>query len=107
MPASSSMCSATLLPDPDSPLTRISRIEFSRASRSSAVHLARFGGVFVGLHFLALDHAPVELVGQQIDGSVHVFLCGVGMNGITAYMQCGFGLLSELLNGEDAMHVDY
>ena len=27
--------------------------------------------------------------------------------GIAAHMQCGFGLLSELLNREYAMHVDY
>ena len=54
-----------------------------------------------------LEHAAVELVGQQVDGGVHVFLGGVGMDGIAAHMQSGFGLLSELLNRQDAMHVDY
>ena len=52
-------------------------------------------------------HAAVELVGQQVDGGVHVFLGGVGVDGVAAHMQCGFGLLSELLNRQDAMHVDY
>src|ERR1044072_2376583 len=100
------MCKATLLPEPDNPLTRISLMEFSRSSRSPAVHLACLGGVFVGFLFLVLEHAAVELVGQQVYGGVHVFLGGVGMDGIAAHMQGGFGLLSEFLDGEDAMHVD-
>src|SRR5262245_12897298 len=100
------MCKATLLPDPDSPLTRISLMEFSRSSRSPAMRLARLGGVFVGFLFLVLEHAAVGLVGQQVYGGVHVFLGGVGMDGIAAHMQGGFVLLSEFLNGKDAMHVD-
>src|ERR1700704_5166416 len=72
-----------------------------------AVRFARFGGVVIGLHFLVFDDAPVELVGEQVDGGVHVFLGGVGVDGITAYMQSGFGLLSEFLNSQHAMHVDY
>src|SRR5690349_24135740 len=98
------MCRATLLPDPDSPLTRMSRIADVLLLPN---RLARFGGVFVGLLFLVLQHAAVELVGQQIDGGVHVFFRGIGMDRIAAYMQGGFGLLSELLNRQDAMHVDY
>src|SRR6187431_640410 len=97
------MCKATLLPDPDSPLTRISLIADSLLLPD---RLAGFGGVLVGFLFLVLEHAAVELVGQQVDGGVHVFLGGVGMDGIAAHMQGGFGLLSEFLNGEDAMHVD-
>src|SRR5690349_1688547 len=98
------MCRATLLPDPESPLTRMSRIADVLLLPN---RLARLGGVFVGLLFLVLQHAAVELVGQQIDGGVHVLFRGVGMNRIAAHMQGGFGLLSELLNREDAMHVDY
>src|SRR5690348_11009903 len=100
------MCRATLLPDPDSPLTRISLMEFSGASASPAVRLARFGGVFVRFLFLVLEDAAVELVGQQVYGGVHVFLGGVGMDGVAAHMQGGFGLLSEFLDREHAVHVD-
>src|SRR5262245_18203270 len=101
------MCNATLLPDPDSPLTRMSLMEFSLSSPgSSAVRPARFGGVVVGLHLLVLDDTPIELVGEQVDGGVHVFLGGFGVHGIAAHMQSGFGLLSELLNCQHAMHVD-
>src|SRR5690349_24725265 len=98
------MCRATLLPDPESPLTRMSRIADVLLLPN---RLARLGGVFVGLLFLVLQHAAVELVGQQVDGGVHVLFRGIGMNGISAHMQGGFGLLSELLNRQDAMHVDY
>src|SRR4051812_15997934 len=96
------MCKATLLPDPDSPLTRMSLMK----AVSPAVGLASVRGMFIGLLLLVLGHAAVELVCQQIYGGVHVFLGGVGMDGIAAHMQCGFGLLSELLNREYAMHVD-
>src|ERR1044071_1656220 len=99
------MCSATLLPDPDSPLTRMSLMR--RGYLLDGPRLARFRGVLVGLLFLVLEHAAVELVGQQVDGGVHVFLGGIGMDGIAAHMQRGFGLLSELLNRQHAMHVDY
>ena len=82
-------------------------MEFRRPPAHLPRRLAGLGGVVVGLHFLVLDDPPVELVGQQIDGGVHVFLGGVGMNGIAAHMQCGFGLLSELFDRQDAMDVDY
>jgi hypothetical protein len=98
------MCSATLLPDPDSPLTRIAA---SMSRLATPGDLAALPRRVVGFHFLVLDDAAVELVGQQVDGGVHVFLGGLGMDGVAAHMQCGFGLLSELLNGENAMHVDY
>src|SRR4051794_27295170 len=109
------MCSATLLPDPDSPLTRMSFIEWKLflgcyrllPAALSTIGLAGVRGVLVGLLFLVLEHAAVELVGQQVDGGVHVFLGGVGVDGVAAYMQGGFGLLSELLDRQDAMHVDY
>src|SRR5262249_18767901 len=100
------MCKATLLPDPDSPLTRMSRIGMAGPSLP-AERLARLGGVVIGLALLVLDHAAIELVGQQVYGGVHVFLGGIGMDGITANVQRGFGLLSELLNRENTMHVDY
>ena len=52
------------------------------------------------------DHAAVELVGQQIDGGVHVFLGGVGVDRVAANMQGGFGLLSKFLNGQYTVHID-
>src|SRR5689334_4675847 len=107
------MCKATLLPDPDSPLTRMSLMSWRLYPRSSglpayfpAVGPAGVRGVLVCLLFLVLEDAAVELVGQQVDRGVHVFLGGIGMDGIAAHVQRGFGLLSEFLHGKDAMHVD-
>src|SRR5262247_2588330 len=100
------MCSATLLPDPDSPLTRMSLIGMAGPSLP-AERFTRLGGVVIGLALLVLDHAAVELVGQQVDGGVHVFLGGVGMDGVAANMQRRFGLLSKFLNGQDTVHIDH
>src|SRR6185295_4554741 len=103
------MCKATLLPDPDSPLTRMSLMVAGMTSLpgyQAAVGPAGIRGMLVGLLFLVLEHAAVELVGQQVDGGVHVFLGGVGMDRIAAHVQRGFGLLSELFNGKYAVHVD-
>src|SRR5688572_3683728 len=104
------MCKATLLPDPDSPLTRINLMVWCSSRSFGAVDLAglaRLGGVLVGLLFLVLEHAAVELVGQQVYGGVHVLFGGIGMDGAAAHMQGGFGLLSELLHRQDTMHVDH
>ena len=96
-PRSSSMCSATLLPEPDSPLTMIRRMmaaamagppraagdagcqlprdaAYGPAARRTALGRAPrdLGRVVVGELFLVLlDHA-IELVGQRVDGRVHV-----------------------------------
>jgi len=69
------MCNATLLPDPDSPLTRMSLIADVSSSR-----LCGFPRVFVGFHFLVLDFGTrrSSLSASRSMAAVHVFLGGVG-----------------------------
>src|ERR1700704_848311 len=104
---SSSMCRATLLPEPDSPLTMISRID-TRASFGSARHagLEHVLGMMVGGLFLVFLDAPVEFVGQRVDGSIHIGFGGVGVDLVSAQHEGGLGLVAEFLDGEDAMNID-
>src|SRR5665213_1601974 len=104
---SSSMCRATLLPEPDSPLTMIRRIDMGAAAASGRQarldHLDRM--VIAGLFLVLLDTA-VELVRQSVDGGVHVGFGGIGVNFIPPQHERGFRLVAEFFHGEHAMNVD-
>ena len=73
----------------------VSRDAWARASRR-----------VVGALFLVLLDAAVELVGQQVDGGVHVFFGGVGVDRVAADVQRRLGLLSQLLHRQHTVHVD-
>src|SRR5271156_2831953 len=104
---SSSMCRATLLPEPDSPLTMMSRID-TRApwNLSGQSRLDHILGVMVGGLFLVFLDAPVEFVGQGIDGGVHVVFGGVGVDLVSAQHECCLGLVTEPFDREHAVNVD-
>src|SRR5262245_23583483 len=113
------MCNATLLPDPDSPLRTMMRTAQWYPARP-ALQAPRCNALFAlqlswraGLHgtvrtafFLVLLDAAVELVGQQVNGRVHVLLGGVGVYRAAAHVQCRFRLLSQLLHRQHAVQVD-
>src|SRR5215472_1615050 len=100
------MCKATLLPDPESPLRMMMRTppcypataplaNFAAAAalsgrggpcRVSDAQRAHRGGVVVGALLLVFLDAAIELVRQQIDGRVHVFLGCVRVDGTTAHV---------------------
>src|SRR5512145_344616 len=92
------MSSATLLPEPDSPLTTIRRIGRARAAQHArrcraraarwcygngsgrqlrAVPVAR--GLRIAVLFLVAAHLLVELARQQVDRGVNVVVDGRGM----------------------------
>src|SRR5260221_278588 len=105
------MCSATLFPAPDRPLSMISRIEVRPRRRpprpSDARALLCLGGVVIGNLFLVLAHTPVELVGERIDRRVHVGVFGQCMDRLTAQMQCRLGPLLELFHRQHAVRIDH
>jgi hypothetical protein len=105
---SSSMCRATLLPEPDKPLTMISRIDMgvTKAHLSPRARLDHFLGVMVRGLFLVLLDAAVELVGERIDGGVHVLFGRVGVDLVAAQHQRGLRLVAQLLHREHAVDVD-
>src|SRR5882672_1717790 len=96
------MCSATLLPDPERPLTMMSRIALGAVRPP----VRSFGRVMVRELFLALLHPPVELVDERVDRGVHVAVDGVGMDAPARERQRRFGLVSQFLDGEHAVYVD-
>ena len=85
------MCSATLFPDPESPLT---------------MGFEDFLGVMVGSLFLVLLDAAVELVGERVDGGIHILLSGIGVDFIAAHHQGGFGFVSHFFYSQHAVDVD-
>src|SRR5450432_2782500 len=104
---SSSMCRATLLPEPDSPLTMISRID-TRAPKNSIRqtgldHVVR---VMIGGLFLVFLDAAIELVGEGVDGGVHVGLGCIGIDLVSPQHERGLGLMAEFFDGEHAVHID-
>src|SRR6185437_7981878 len=112
------MCKATLLPDPDSPLRMMMRtlpwypaaapLQVSVSDRPSGPLQAQGayrGGVVVGALLLVLLDAAVELVREQINGRVHIFVRGIRMDGVAAHVQRRLGLLSQLLHRQYAMYV--
>ena len=52
-----------------------------------------------------LDQLTVKLVGEGIDGGVHVQLGGFGMQVRTSGMQCTGCLLTFFLDGKGDMHI--
>src|SRR6266700_585513 len=55
---------------------------------------------------LVLDHLPVELVGECVDGRVHIRLHAFGVELLAADMQVGRDLLSELVDCKHHVDVD-
>ena len=68
--------------------------------------LMHFLGVMVGGLFLVLLDAAVELVGERVDGGIHVGLGRVGVDLVPAKHQRRLGLVTQLLHREDAVNVD-
>ncbi len=57
------------------------------------------------LLFMFLD-APIELVGEGIDRCVHILFDGVGVYRAAVQKNRGFGFVSQLFYGEDAVNVN-
>src|SRR5579871_6331444 len=99
------MCRATLLPEPDSPLRTMMRttgwypqgLPLQVPRRASGLARLRRAGAVGDALFLVLHQAAVDLVGQQVDGGVHVLFGGVRVDGAAAYVQGDFGFLAQLL----------
>jgi hypothetical protein len=60
----------------------------------------------VGGLFFMLLHAPIELVGEGVDGGVHVVFGGIGVDFVPAQHERGFGLVAEFFDREHAVNVD-
>src|ERR1700676_1471285 len=103
---SSSMCKATLLPEPDSPLTMISRIDTRAPGSARQTGLDHVHGVVVcGLLFVFLD-ASIKFVGKGIDGGVHVVFGCIRVDLVSPQHEGGFGLMAEFFDGEHTVNVD-
>src|ERR1700722_5615046 len=104
---SSSMFRAKPLTEPDSPPTMMSRID-TRAPSSSARQssLDPVLGVMVGGLFLVLFDAPIELVGQGVDGGIHVVFSCIAVDLVSPHHESGLGLVAEFFDGEDAVNID-
>lgn len=50
--------------------------------------------------FFVADHLTVQLVGQQVDGCIHVRVLGLSVQILTLKVNCHFGFLIELFDGE-------
>ena len=53
----------------------------------------------IGELFLVLLDAAVELVGEGVDGGVHVLLDGIGVDGPAIEQDGGFGFVAQFLDG--------
>src|SRR5579863_1529323 len=73
---------------------------------SSAAEATRLGGAVRGALFLVLLKAAVELIGQKVNGRVHVLFGRIRVDRITADVQRRFRLLSQLLHRQHTVHVD-
>ena len=58
--------------------------------------------MMVGKFFLVLDDLTVELVDHSVDGCVHVFLNGIGINSAACDINFCFCLVAKFFNGQDA-----
>src|ERR1700675_428571 len=103
---SSSMCSATLLPEPDSPLTMISRIELTLWNLQRQARLDDILGVVIGGLFFVFLYAAVELVGQGIDGGVHIRFGCIGIDLVPTQHESGLRFVAESFDREHAVDVD-
>src|SRR6185437_13495712 len=73
-----------------------------------ALHRARrLHGTMVGALLLVLLDAAVELVAQRVDRGVHVRLGRIRVDVASPHVQRGLGLLPQLLDGENTVHVDH
>ena len=61
----------------------------------------------VGLLLLVLLNLTVELVSQIVDGCVQIGISALDKNILTGNMQRDFGLLVQLLDAQNNVHVDY
>jgi len=57
------------------------------------------------LLFIVLDELTVEFIGQQVDGSVHILVFGVGDDFAAGDVQGGFDLLFEFLDLHGHLYV--
>ena len=103
---SSSMCSATLLPEPDEPAHDDQPHRHGAALAHPTARLEDVLGVMVGGLFLVFLDAAVELVGQRVDGGIHVLFGGVGVDLVPAHHQGGLGLVAHFFDREHAVDVD-
>src|ERR1700719_4641597 len=103
---SSSMCRATLLPEPDSPLTMINRIDMRAPGSTRRAGLDHVHGVVVRGFFLVFLDASVKFVGEGVDGGVHVIFGGVRVDLVSPEHEGGFGLVAEFFDREHAVNVD-
>src|SRR5487761_1978030 len=98
------MCRATLLPEPESPLTMIRRIG-SGPQDSRGPRLEHVLRVVIARLLLVLLDAAVELVGERVDRRVHVAFRRLREDLVPAQPQRRLGLVTQLLYRQDAMHV--
>src|SRR5450755_493460 len=100
------MCRATLLPDPESPLMMIRCIALAAAALSGSAQPHGFFDVMVGGFLLVLLHAAVELVGERVDGGIHVPLGRIGVDLVATQGHRCLGDVAQLLYAEHAVYVD-
>jgi hypothetical protein len=84
----------------------IRRIGVAVAVRLREARLDDLVGMVIRGLFLVLLDAAVELVGQRIDGGVHVPVGRIGVDLVAAQHQRGLGLVAQLFDGEHAVDVD-
>src|ERR1700704_251396 len=103
---SSSMWSATLLPEPDSPLTMTSRIDQGALGLTRRAGLDHVLGVMVRSLFLVFFYAPIEFVGERVDRRIHVVFGRLGVDLVSPQHERCFCLVAELLDREHAVNID-
>src|SRR6185312_4440927 len=93
-------------PGGGSPLGRRRRRPRNEIGVSDAKGAAGLRGVMIGELFLVFLDAPIELVGHQVDGRIHVLFRGICVNRAAADVQRRFGLLSQFLHRQHTVNVD-
>jgi|TARA_Y100001949_G_scaffold176277_1_gene188751 hypothetical protein len=58
----------------------------------------------VELLFFMLNQLPIEFVGKQVDGCVHILVFGIGNDLSPRYVQRGLGLLPEFFDLKDDLY---
>src|ERR1700716_2075208 len=102
---SSNMCRATLLPEPDSPLTMMSRIDTRAPGSAQRTGLDHVLGVVVRSLLLVFLDASIKFVGEGVDGGVHVVFGGIGVDLVSPQHEGGFRLMAEFFDGEHTVNV--
>src|SRR5690606_1124616 len=75
-----------------------------QSTEPSLVHVA---GAMIDELLFVLSYPSVELVDERVDGGVHVLLDGIRVDLPAIDVYRGLGLVPQLLDPEDAMHVRY